>query len=187
MKPAPRARIGTMTRPPEVKGLEARSRRSKARKNARSKNQIFEARPQSRSEKNRPKKNLNPFCATGLDACERSASKWTRKTSFIRLSKWTGIRSTDGRGRNARLLQCRTPKWTGVVGQQRSRLCFVQGAAPSRADSKIRAAIGTFALLGPTGIGKTLLARRSAEQLFRAPRPHQLDIASIWRNSMCLA
>jgi len=45
-----------------------------------------------------------------------------------------------------------------------SALC--QGAARrSRADLKDpKRPIGTFLLLGPTGVGKTLLASRSAEQ-----------------------
>ena len=60
------------------------------------------------------------------------------------------------------------PKWTrwsSASSEAVSALC--KALRRSRADLKDpRRPIGTFALLGPTGVGKTLLAKTLAEQLF---------------------
>jgi ATP-dependent Clp protease ATP-binding subunit ClpC len=54
-----------------------------------------------------------------------------------------------------------------VVGQQEAVTALCKALRRSRADLKDpRRPIGTFALLGPTGVGKTLLAKTLAEQMF---------------------
>jgi ATP-dependent Clp protease ATP-binding subunit ClpC len=54
-----------------------------------------------------------------------------------------------------------------VIGQKEAVSAMCKALRRSRADLKDpRRPIGTFALLGPTGVGKTLLAKTLAEQLF---------------------
>jgi ATP-dependent Clp protease ATP-binding subunit ClpC len=54
-----------------------------------------------------------------------------------------------------------------VIGQREAVSAMCKALRRSRADLKDpRRPIGTFALLGPTGVGKTLLAKTLAEQLF---------------------
>jgi ATP-dependent Clp protease ATP-binding subunit ClpC len=54
-----------------------------------------------------------------------------------------------------------------VIGQREAVSALCKALRRSRADLKDpRRPIGTFALLGPTGVGKTLLAKTLAEQLF---------------------
>jgi len=54
-----------------------------------------------------------------------------------------------------------------VIGQKEAVSALCKALRRSRADLKDpRRPIGTFALLGPTGVGKTLLAKILAEQLF---------------------
>jgi len=54
-----------------------------------------------------------------------------------------------------------------VVGQKEGVSAICKALRRSRADLKDpRRPIGTFALLGPTGVGKTLLAKTLAEQMF---------------------
>jgi ATP-dependent Clp protease ATP-binding subunit ClpC len=54
-----------------------------------------------------------------------------------------------------------------VIGQREAVSAICKALRRSRADLKDpRRPIGTFALLGPTGVGKTLLAKTLAEQMF---------------------
>ncbi len=54
-----------------------------------------------------------------------------------------------------------------VVGQREGVIAICKALRRSRADLKDpRRPIGTFLLLGPTGVGKTLLAKTLAEQMF---------------------
>jgi ATP-dependent Clp protease ATP-binding subunit ClpC len=54
-----------------------------------------------------------------------------------------------------------------VIGQQEAVSALCKALRRSRADLKDpRRPIGTFALLGPTGVGKTLLAKTLAEHMF---------------------
>jgi ATP-dependent Clp protease ATP-binding subunit ClpC len=54
-----------------------------------------------------------------------------------------------------------------VIGQREAVAAIGKALRRSRADLKDpRRPIGTFALLGPTGVGKTLLAKTLAEQMF---------------------
>src|SRR5207253_9627582 len=54
-----------------------------------------------------------------------------------------------------------------VIGQQEAVSAMCKALRRSRADLKDpRRPIGCFALLGPTGVGKTLLAKSLAESMF---------------------
>jgi ATP-dependent Clp protease ATP-binding subunit ClpC len=54
-----------------------------------------------------------------------------------------------------------------IIGQREAVTAICKALRRSRADLKDpRRPIGTFALLGPTGVGKTLLAKTLAEQMF---------------------
>jgi ATP-dependent Clp protease ATP-binding subunit ClpC len=66
-----------------------------------------------------------------------------------------------------------------LVGQKEAVSALSKALRRSRADLKDpRRPIGTFALLGPTGVGKTLLAKALAEILFGDPKALiQLDMS----------
>ena len=84
------------------------------------------------------------------------------------VSKWTGIPlQRMEQGEMQRLLQVETEMDKVVIGQREAVSALCKALRRSRADLKDpRRPIGTFALLGPTGVGKTLLAKTLAEQLF---------------------
>jgi ATP-dependent Clp protease ATP-binding subunit ClpC len=70
-------------------------------------------------------------------------------------------------GEMQRLLQVESEMGKVVIGQKEAVSALCKALRRSRADLKDpRRPIGTFALLGPTGVGKTLLAKSLAEQLF---------------------
>jgi ATP-dependent Clp protease ATP-binding subunit ClpC len=84
------------------------------------------------------------------------------------VSKWTGIPlQRMGQGEMQRLLTVETEMEKVVVGQREAVSSLCKALRRSRADLKDpRRPIGTFLLLGPTGVGKTLLAKTLAEQMF---------------------
>jgi len=84
------------------------------------------------------------------------------------VSKWTGIPlQRMEQGEMSRLLQVEGEMAKVVIGQKEAVSALCKALRRSRADLKDpRRPIGTFALLGPTGVGKTLLAKTLAEQLF---------------------
>jgi ATP-dependent Clp protease ATP-binding subunit ClpC len=70
-------------------------------------------------------------------------------------------------GEMQRLLDVEVEMTKVVIGQKEAVSAMCKALRRSRADLKDpRRPIGTFALLGPTGVGKTLLAKNLAEQLF---------------------
>jgi len=72
-----------------------------------------------------------------------------------------------GQGEMQRLLTVETEMEKVVVGQRVAVSALCKALRRSRADLKDpRRPIGTFLLLGPTGVGKTLLAKTLAEQMF---------------------
>jgi ATP-dependent Clp protease ATP-binding subunit ClpC len=84
------------------------------------------------------------------------------------VAKWTGIplkRMEEGEAQ--RLLALEQEMSRKIIGQKEAVAALCKALRRSRADLKDpRRPIGTFALLGPTGVGKTLLAKTLAETLF---------------------
>jgi ATP-dependent Clp protease ATP-binding subunit ClpC len=84
------------------------------------------------------------------------------------VSKWTGIPlKRMEQGEAQRLLAMEDEMGRVVIGQKEAVGAICKALRRSRADLKDpRRPIGTFALLGPTGVGKTLLAKSLAECMF---------------------
>jgi ATP-dependent Clp protease ATP-binding subunit ClpC len=84
------------------------------------------------------------------------------------VAKWTGIPlKRMEQGEAQKLLAMESELSRVVVGQKEAVTALCKALRRSRADLKDpKRPIGTFALLGPTGVGKTLLAKTLAEQMF---------------------
>jgi len=84
------------------------------------------------------------------------------------VSKWTGIPLQRMEKDEAKkLLDMEAQLAKVVVGQQEAVTALCKALRRSRADLKDpKRPIGNFALLGPTGVGKTLLAKSLAELMF---------------------
>src|SRR5512143_2142304 len=163
-----RARIGTMTRPPEVKGLEADIEDIKAKKERAIKNQDFEGAASMRDKEKQAKERLEAVLKEWRTTREEKRVKVDEEDILQVVSKWTGIPlQRMEQGEMQRLLQVETEMDKVVIGQREAVSSLCKALRRSRADLKDpRRPIGTFALLGPTGVGKTLLAKTLAEQLF---------------------
>ncbi len=88
------------------------------------------------------------FCTSSRSGRAFRSSAWGR-------TKWRACSRSKSRWKKV------------VVGQREAVSALCKALKRSRADLKDpRRPIGTFLLLGPTGVGKTLLAKTLAEQMF---------------------
>ena len=163
-----RARIGTMTRPPEVKDIEAEIEDIKGRKERAIKEQDFEGAASMRDKEKHAKEKLETVLNTWRTNREEKRVKIEEEDILHVVSKWTGIPlQRMEQGEAQRLLAVEAQMANAVIGQREAVSAICKALRRSRADLKDpRRPIGTFALLGPTGVGKTLLAKTLAEQMF---------------------
>jgi len=163
-----RARIGTMTRPPEVKDLEADIEDIKTKKERAIKNQDFEGAASMRDKEKHAKEKLESVLKEWRTTREEKRVKVDEEDILHVVSKWTGIPlQRMEQGEMSRLMKVEDEMTKVVVGQKEGVSAICKALRRSRADLKDpRRPIGTFALLGPTGVGKTLLAKTLAEQMF---------------------
>ncbi|MGZ4964120.1 MAG: ATP-dependent Clp protease ATP-binding subunit, partial [Limisphaerales bacterium] len=175
-----RARIGTMTRPPEVKDLEADIETIKTQKERAIKDQDFEGAASMRDKEKQAKEKLDSVLAAWRASREEKRVTVDEDDILNVISKWTGIplkRMEEGEA--AKLLALEKEMSRKIIGQKEGVVALAKALRRSRADLKDpRRPIGTFALLGPTGVGKTLLAKTLAETLFGDPKALiQLDMS----------
>jgi ATP-dependent Clp protease ATP-binding subunit ClpC len=163
-----RARIGTMTRPPETKALEIEIEEIKTKKERAIKNQDFEGAASMRDKEKQAKEKLESMLAAWRVSREEKRVVVDEDDIFHVVAKWTGIPiKRMGQDETQRLLTIESEMEKVVIGQREAVSAICKALRRSRADLKDpRRPIGTFLLLGPTGVGKTLLAKTMAEQMF---------------------
>jgi ATP-dependent Clp protease ATP-binding subunit ClpC len=163
-----RARIGSMTRPPEVKDIEAEIEEVKNSKERAIKAQDFEGAAAMRDKEKQAKEKLEGVLAQWHTTREEKRVKVDEEDIMHVVSKWTGIPlQRMEKSEVQKLLRMEEELSRVVVGQSEPVSALCKALRRSRADLKDpKRPIGTFALLGPTGVGKTLLAKSLAELMF---------------------
>ncbi|MEO6182914.1 MAG: ATP-dependent Clp protease ATP-binding subunit, partial [Verrucomicrobiota bacterium] len=163
-----RSRIGAMTRPPEVKEIEANIEEIKGQKEKAIKNQDFEGAASMRDKEKQAKEKLESVINSWKSSREEKRVVVDEEDILQVVAKWTGIPlKRMEQGEAQRLLALENEMAKTVVGQREAVGAMCKALRRSRADLKDpKRPIGTFALLGPTGVGKTLLAKSLAETLF---------------------
>ncbi|MBC8096617.1 MAG: ATP-dependent Clp protease ATP-binding subunit [Akkermansiaceae bacterium] len=163
-----RARISTMTRPPEVKSIEVEIEEIKGKKEKAIKNQDFEGAANMRDKEKQAKEKLEKIMTDWRTSREEKRVVVGDDDIMTVVSKWTGIPlQRMGQDEMARLLSIESEMAKVVIGQREGVSAICKALRRSRADLKDpRRPNGTFLLLGPTGVGKTLLAKTLAEQMF---------------------
>ena len=166
-----RARIGAMTRPPSTKDLEADIDRIRGEKEAAIKAQDFEKAASLRDTEKKAKEDLETALATWRkERDEREVVVGEEEIMHV-LSKWTGVPlNRMEQKETAKLLAMEDDLKKRVIGQDEAVTAISKALRRSRADLKDpRRPIGSFIFLGPTGVGKTFLARSLAEFMFGDP------------------
>jgi ATP-dependent Clp protease ATP-binding subunit ClpC len=163
-----RARITTMTRPPAVKAVEVEIEEIKTKKERAIKNQDFEGAAAMRDKEKQAKEKMELLLREWRAKGEEKRIVVDEEDILHVVSKWTGIPlQRMGQGEMQRLMTVETEMEKVVIGQREGVTALCKALRRSRADLKDpRRPIGTFLLLGPTGVGKTLLAKTLAEQMF---------------------
>jgi ATP-dependent Clp protease ATP-binding subunit ClpC len=163
-----RARIATMTRPPESKALEGEIEEIKSKKERAIKNQDFEGAASMRDKEKQAKEKLEKLLTDWRATREEKRVVVGDDDILHVVSKWTGVPlQRMGQDEMQRLLSVENEMEKVVIGQREGVSAICKALRRSRADLKDpRRPIGTFLLLGPTGVGKTLLAKTLAEQMF---------------------
>lgn len=163
-----RARLHAMIAPPEIKELEAKIEQFKKEKEAYIKSQDFEKAAKMRDQER-----------AARDQLDAMRSEWTQKRDNFTMtigseeiakvvSQWTKIPLVRLEQKETEtLLKLETFMGKRVIGQQEAISAIARAVRRSRAGIKNpRRPIGSFIFLGPTGVGKTLLARALSELMF---------------------
>ena len=163
-----RARIGAMTRPPELKDIEVEIEDIKTQKEKAIKEQDFEGAASMRDKEKHAKEKMESVLSAWKANREEKRVKVDEEDILHIVSKWTGIPlKRMEQGEAQRLLAMESEMAKSVIGQREAVSAICKALRRSRADLKDpKRPIGTFALLGPTGVGKTLLAKSLAESMF---------------------
>src|SRR3974377_2101972 len=112
-----RARIGTMTRPPEVKGLESEIEDIKTSKERAIKNQDFEGAAAMRDKEKNTKKKLENLLKEWRTSREEKRVKVDEEDILHVVSKWTGIPlQRMEQGEMSRLLQVEGARSKVLIG-----------------------------------------------------------------------
>jgi len=163
-----RARVKTMTRPPEIKDLETKIEEIKEKKELAIKEQDFEGAASMRDQEKQAKDDLEKTMTEWKTASEETRVVISDEDIMYVVSKWTGIPlQRMEKNEIKKLLNMEESLEKTIIGQRDALTALSKALRRSRADLKdpIRP-IGAFALLGPTGVGKTLLAKTIAQELF---------------------
>jgi ATP-dependent Clp protease ATP-binding subunit ClpC len=163
-----RARIGSMTRPPNVKDIEKEIEAIRLQKEASIKAQDFEKAAALRDDEKKAKEKLERILAEWREQREEREVIVSEDDIRHVVSKWTGVPlQRMEQADSEKLLKMDNELMGKVIGQDVAVVAISKALRRSRADLKDpRRPIGSFIFLGPTGVGKTFLAQTLAEYMF---------------------
>jgi len=163
-----KARIGALTRPPEFKDIEVRIEKIVTEKEGAIKDQDFEKAAALRDQEKTTRTELEKNLLKWREANEENIVEVVEDDIMAVVSKWTGVPLQRMEQKEAkRLLKMEDELRGKVIGQDEAVTAISKALRRSRANLKDpRRPIGSFIFLGPTGVGKTFLARNLAEFMF---------------------
>jgi len=164
---ASKLRIDTESAPPEVKSLEQRLKHLINEEEAASQRQDYENAAQLKAERLRLEEEYNQARSSWLQQ-EKIDEVVDEEDIAQLISKWTGIPvSQMMEGEAEKLLHMEERVHKRLINQEEAVTAISEAIRRSRAGIKDpRRPIGSFMFLGPTGVGKTELARTLAWFLF---------------------
>src|SRR5216683_2910406 len=158
-----RARINAMTRPPDVKEIEREIEEIRVEKEAAIKAQDFE-----KAAALREKEKLDSILNRWREEREEKEVLVTADDMMHIIAKVTGVPLQRMEQKETqKLLAMESDLKLRVISQDIAVTAISKALRRSRADLKDpKRPIGSFVFLGPTGVGKTFLARTLAEFMF---------------------
>ena len=166
-----RSHIDTMVRPPEFQEIRQRMMEAQQQKDAAIRDQQFEQAAAHRDAERKAKEELDAAMKEWEAAQKENVAVVDEEEVRIVVSKWTGV-PVDKMGEQAlaKLLKMEEVIEKIVIGQNEAVSAISRALRRSRAELKDpRRPIGSFAFLGPTGVGKTMLAKELARFMFDDP------------------
>ena len=164
---ASKLRIDTESAPPEVKELEKKVNQLKNEEEAASQRQSYEEAARLRAEYLREEDEYNKAKNKWLQK-EKISGEVTEEQIAQLVSNWTGIPVSQMlEGESQKLLHMEDRIHERLINQEEAVRAISEAIRRSRSGLKDpRRPIGSFLFLGPTGVGKTELARTLAWFLF---------------------
>ena len=164
-----RLRIRRMTTPPDYKKLEEEIAAAAGRQGSRHREAGASSRPRSWPSRRRSASTARrPWRPSGGPRASTCSTSSTRRSSPRCWPNWTGIpvyRLTEEE--TAKLLRMEDELHKRVIGQEEAIKALSRAIRRTRAGLKDpKRPSGSFIFLGPTGVGKTELAKTLAEFLF---------------------
>lgn len=163
-----RARIESLKRPPEIDAMTATIEEVCAKKDEAISKQHFEEAAKYRDEEKQLRQKQDDALAAWKKTREETPIEVGEEEMLQVVSTWTGIPLFRMEEKESKkLLHLEAELQNEVIGQNRATEVISKALRRSRADLKDpRRPIGSFMFLGPTGVGKTLLAKILAEEMF---------------------
>lgn len=163
-----KVRLNSYTAPPNLKQLESRLEDARKEKDAAVQSQEFEKAAALRDKEQKLKEELENLKTEWKEKQGRIDSEVTPDDIAQVVASWTGIPVVKMvEEESDRLLKMEDILHGRVIGQEEAVKSVSRAIRRARAGLKDpKRPIGSFIFLGPTGVGKTELARALAESMF---------------------
>jgi ATP-dependent Clp protease ATP-binding subunit ClpC len=163
-----KVRLRSFTAPPNLKELEQKLEEVRKEKDAAVQSQEFEKAASLRDAEQRLREQLEETKRIWKEKQGQENSEVTVEDIAMVVSSWTGIPvSKLAQTETEKLLKLEEILHSRVIGQDEAVKAVAKAVRRARAGLKDpKRPIGSFIFLGPTGVGKTELARALAEAMF---------------------
>ncbi|TMC05901.1 MAG: ATP-dependent Clp protease ATP-binding subunit [Chloroflexi bacterium] len=163
-----RVRMKLTTTPDDLKEMQKEIKRLQAEKEESISQQDYETAAMLREKEKKLKENYAAKESTWRDKLGETIPDVTEEDIATIVASWTGVPvSRLVEEETARLLRMEDELHKRIIGQDEAITIISQAVRRARAGLKDpRRPIGSFIFLGPTGVGKTELARALAEFMF---------------------
>ncbi|SEJ49938.1 ATP-dependent Clp protease ATP-binding subunit ClpC [Bhargavaea ginsengi] len=163
-----KVRLRSFTTPPDLKELEQQLESVRSEKNAAVQSQEFEKAASFRDKEQKLKDELERTKEEWKEKQGKKESEVTVEDVAQVVAMWTGVPvSKIAETETAKLLNMEEELHKRVIGQNEAVDAISRAIRRARAGLKDpKRPIGSFIFLGPTGVGKTELARALAEVMF---------------------
>ncbi|MBU8787921.1 MULTISPECIES: ATP-dependent protease ATP-binding subunit ClpC [Bacillus] len=163
-----KVRLRSFTTPPNLKELEQKLDEVRKEKDAAVQSQEFEKAASLRDTEQRLREQVEETKKTWKEKQGQENSEVTVDDIAMVVSSWTGVPvSKIAQTETDKLLNMESILHSRVIGQDEAVVAVAKAVRRARAGLKDpKRPIGSFIFLGPTGVGKTELARALAESIF---------------------